>query len=342
MNELYCDSDFRSLPVKQLKSAVTALESYLTTILDEQVQLPEGLGNISSAAGDLSYAVSLTRNLAAAHVVFAGASELSFIAATGDEQLLLGSVKRCATEAASRAPWWESLDTVPVEPPSRIPSFLELALLLAGHVEFSQNISWESKGRDAQLEAAHFRGLAEEQAGTIHRLQAQLNRNDSPSRAPSDTAWTAAAQFWDQEESLDAIPAWSAQNAGRITLTSRAFAGAKKSLYATPGHIYRALDFLAGPYREYRTGARTKADMETALQATGCQLAGSSGTSVAGTQGEAYFVRLNGKRQRLDLHLRRGGGRDERYCMRIYFFWDDESRQAVVGWLPSHLDNSLT
>ena len=50
----------------------------------------------------------------------------------------------------------------------------------------------------------------------------------------------------------------------------------------------------------------------------------------------------NGEKRTLEWHLEKGGGRDERYFLRIYFFWDEESEQVVVGWIPSHLPNSLT
>jgi len=48
------------------------------------------------------------------------------------------------------------------------------------------------------------------------------------------------------------------------------------------------------------------------------------------------------KTKLLNLHLRKGTTKDDRYCLAIYFFWDDEKRRVVVGWLPSHLDNRLT
>lgn len=51
---------------------------------------------------------------------------------------------------------------------------------------------------------------------------------------------------------------------------------------------------------------------------------------------------VRGRRRMFDLHLAKGGGRDERYCLRIYFFWSAEDRKVVVGWLPSHLSNSLS
>ena len=42
------------------------------------------------------------------------------------------------------------------------------------------------------------------------------------------------------------------------------------------------------------------------------------------------------------MHIRKGRDHDARHCLAIYFFWDEETRQVVVGWLPSHLDNRLT
>jgi hypothetical protein len=81
--------------------------------------------------------------------------------------------------------------------------------------------------------------------------------------------------------------------------------------------------------------------LNKALAETGCGLRGSAGMSVAGAEGDSYFVNWSGRRRFLDLHITRGGGRDQRYCMRIYFFWDADSQKVVVGHLPSHLNNSL-
>ena len=43
------------------------------------------------------------------------------------------------------------------------------------------------------------------------------------------------------------------------------------------------------------------------------------------------------------MHLKSGGNtRDPTRCLRIYFFWDDDEQQVVVGSLPGHLENRLT
>jgi hypothetical protein len=44
----------------------------------------------------------------------------------------------------------------------------------------------------------------------------------------------------------------------------------------------------------------------------------------------------------LDVHLKKGTSRESRHCLRIYFFWDEDSDQVVVGHLPDHLTNDLT
>jgi hypothetical protein len=50
-----------------------------------------------------------------------------------------------------------------------------------------------------------------------------------------------------------------------------------------------------------------------------------------------------GDKQLLALHFKNGGNtRDPERCLRIYYFWDDESQQVVVGSLPGHLDTRAT
>ena len=56
----------------------------------------------------------------------------------------------------------------------------------------------------------------------------------------------------------------------------------------------------------------------------------------------AYFIRLGGRRRFLDQHLGKGSARDPRYCMRIYFCWDEDTNRVVIGHMPSHLPTSYT
>ena len=55
-----------------------------------------------------------------------------------------------------------------------------------------------------------------------------------------------------------------------------------------------------------------------------------------------YYVNFGGQRRALQLHLKKGVSREPRNCLRIYFFWDDDADQVVVGHLPGHLTTATT
>lgn len=151
-----------------------------------------------------------------------------------------------------------------------------------------------------------------------------------------ETAQDAVFDRWEQ------LPEWCVENADRIVVLPRALSGVKKALYEEPKVAFAALEFLAGPYREHKLGRLGPTELQSELERTGLRFAGSVGSSVAGEHKDDYFVSYRGRRRFLEHHLAKGGGRDERYCFRLYFFWDSGVGKAVVGWLPSHLDNSLT
>lgn len=149
-------------------------------------------------------------------------------------------------------------------------------------------------------------------------------------------------------ESLDELESWAQQNLrGKILLHSRALNGAKKSRYADPLLIYRSLLFLGNEYRELRINGSVgnAADRcRTKLLELGLELTNSVTPARAGEQGEDYYVDYPslGEVEFLKHHLKKGASRDERRCLRVYFFWDEIERLVVVGWLPSHLGTRLS
>ena len=50
----------------------------------------------------------------------------------------------------------------------------------------------------------------------------------------------------------------------------------------------------------------------------------------------------DGTRRLLDWHLKGSNTRDPRYCLRVYYFFDEAKYLPVVGWLPSHLRTRVT
>lgn len=53
--------------------------------------------------------------------------------------------------------------------------------------------------------------------------------------------------------------------------------------------------------------------------------------------GDAYDTFWKGRRWNVDWHIKNGGNtRNPKKCLRIYYFWQDETQQTVIDHLPSH------
>ena len=145
----------------------------------------------------------------------------------------------------------------------------------------------------------------------------------------------------------DDMPDWvEDQLAGRLVFHPRAVQCVKKARYEDVPLVYQCLLLLAGPYRNMRLGHDgAKKAWDEGLARFELRFDKSISKERAGEQGETYFVRYplgSNQRQFLELHLRKGTTKDDRYCMGIYFFFDEDSSQVVVGSLPSHLDTRAT
>ncbi len=133
---------------------------------------------------------------------------------------------------------------------------------------------------------------------------------------------------------------------GRVVLHSRALRGIKDAVYQDVSLVYKGLLLLANEYRNQclgRDGANEK--FKSKCDEFGLRFARSISKERAGEQGDEYFVRFptsSSQKQFLEWHLRKGSTKDDRLCLGIYFFWDDNTQQIVVGWLPSHLSIRMT
>lgn len=265
-----------------------------------------------------------------------------------------------------------ALGLCPEPTTSQLPGFVELSAVLASQgLVATASADYREEAVRLRQELTGLQQLLDEQEDELQGLRAQSRElrealrwtrsntetNVKPNaEQPQDASPVAQTALSDEQDAGDAaaatlrypdslaqLPAWAEVNlAGRVHIMPRALNAAKKSLYLHPQRAYAALELLAGVYRDSRRGTASAAELEQALASQGLRLAGSVAPSIAGEQGQAYFVSWAGRRRFLDLHLVRGGGRDERYCLRIYFFWDADTQQVIVGWLPSHLANSLS
>ena len=158
-------------------------------------------------------------------------------------------------------------------------------------------------------------------------------------------AESGSNQDEDIPEGLDDVQSWCERHLGaNVFMLNKAYRGLKSSQLEDIALIYKSFLLLRDFYVPTRRvgGVEQKRAFDDACRELGVEEAESISRSRAGEEGDTYFVNYGGKRMLLDRHLRKGDARDSRYCFRLYFFWDDDEEQVVVGWLPSHLDTRST
>lgn len=145
--------------------------------------------------------------------------------------------------------------------------------------------------------------------------------------------------------SFDELEEWANKYlSGSVVVLNRAYRAAKKSTFENPELAYETLLILKNHYVPMRRqGGREMRDgYHRALREHGLEEAPTFSAERAGEYGDEYFVPYGGRRRELDHHIKGSNARDERRGFRLYFFWDEESQQVVVGWLPSHLTNRVS
>jgi hypothetical protein len=148
----------------------------------------------------------------------------------------------------------------------------------------------------------------------------------------------------------DIAPWVERELAGRLILHARAVRGLKTANYEDVGLVVQGLKALAYEYRDMRsadpeTAQAKRTALEARLNALGLDRAGAISNERASQFADEYFVEYvigQKSRQQLEEHLTKGNSREERHCLRIYFFWDPVQKIVVVGSLPGHLRNRLS
>jgi hypothetical protein len=182
---------------------------------------------------------------------------------------------------------------------------------------------------DTQRRAEEARGEVFRLNLRIRTMEEQLNAKPGPKAA------------LEVPSTFDGLKEWADRHlAGSVVIANRALRGAKESEYEDPSLAYRALLALRDHYVPMRRvgGDELSTAYAYALRELGVEDERSISESRLGEQGEDYVIQYNGKKRELERHLRKGNSREPRHCFRLYFFWDNEGEQAVVGWLTSHLE----
>lgn len=132
----------------------------------------------------------------------------------------------------------------------------------------------------------------------------------------------------------------------KLIILPRAERSLDKAEYRSPELVYQALLLLAFEYRNSRLGESDDKPFKEKCTALGLECRGAITKSRAGgIAGDTYYVNYPAgtpKRELLKFQLQKGVSRNKRYCLRIYFFWDETAKLVVVGDLPGHLTNRVS
>ena len=206
----------------------------------------------------------------------------------------------------------------------------ELDDVNAEHAEFLSLADAELKGVATERDEARTE---------IHALRARL------------TEMINALQAREQQpvipipDNFDDLADWANQYLGNgVELLPRAVNAAKKSVFDDPSLAYQALLLMRNTYVPMRRDGSPglKERWETGLRQLGLECTATHAGARAGEFPSEYFVTYDGRRTEIDMHMKGSNSRDPRYCFRLYFFWCDEKKRAVVASLPSHLESRLT
>ncbi len=119
---------------------------------------------------------------------------------------------------------------------------------------------------------------------------------------------------------------------GRVAILGAARKEIKSAKFERVSLAAECVIWLANDYRENRlhgSGDRPKIDMD--------------GVHNARCGSDEFKVDWQGKKYKVDWHVKTGGNtRDPLRCLRIYYFWHEESQQVVIASMPAHRRTDAT
>jgi hypothetical protein len=177
--------------------------------------------------------------------------------------------------------------------------------------------------KKAEEERDQYRAQLFSLRGLIERLENQLGESRPAIQYPT---------------TFESIDDWVLNNfPGRLVLLNRAARAARKSPFNDPCLVYKCLERLAKQYVDAR---RNGGNVDNLFADLGVHIERTGDPEHLKQWKNEYFVSQRGKSIFLEWHLKRGSDKNDITTMRIYFFYDEDDEQVVVGYLPGHLTNS--
>lgn len=202
---------------------------------------------------------------------------------------------------------------------------------------------WQTQALESDAEARAYeednRQLRAQNLTLAHEVR-ELRKARGETTIPEPTTYTD-------------IPHWvDAYFADRIVLHSRAIRALKEAVFQNINLVCESIKLLAEAYwamcSNHDPAQREKLSSawDSGVKRLGLEYNSHALTSNRlGEFRSDYTINYrigNSTQQILGPHLKYGSTKDDRYCMRIYFFWDDDRQLVVIGSLPAHLETRIT
>ncbi|WP_417548566.1 hypothetical protein [Marinobacter segnicrescens] len=221
---------------------------------------------------------------------------------------------RAEDQTSRSAPDAEVLETAQLLVESLEKQVVEKEIEIDGYIEMS--------------EAAEARALTAEQENRallfkVRQLKDALAKGgETPTlEPPSPLEWGDFLDWLDQT-----YP-------DRVLLTPAARRMAKNPEYENVELVARAITWLATDQHDIRVnggGSLREVEVESGIRNAACG-------------GDTYQTDWKGRRYDVDWHIKNGGNvRDPKRCLRIYYFWEQETQQTIIDYLPAHRKTGMT
>lgn len=172
----------------------------------------------------------------------------------------------------------------------------------------------------------HAQSLEQQLRGAQFRIQQLLDQIKARGDEPD-----AGIQL---PESWDGFADWCDEVlSGRVALSGRARRETKSAEYDDPQAAARCLLWLANEYRDSRINGAS-GDLRRPVD---------EGMHNERCGADSFEFGWGSRRVTVEWHLKNGGNtREPRRCLRIYYFWDDESQMVVIATMPAHIRTGAT
>jgi hypothetical protein len=220
-----------------------------------------------------------------------------------------------------------------------------------------QRLEQEGASDSQKLEAAHARikALEADQASTDDMEKFLLDENQQASeRAEKAEEQLVSATFriqrlleqirsrgQDPDDNIQLPTSWSdfsdwcdTNLVGRAVLTAHATKSLRAAIFGDVQLAARCLMWLANEYRDRRMNGGDGSLRDYVLE---------PGIKNSPCGADEFKFLWRGQSRLVDWHIKNGGNtRDPGRCLRIYYFWSDETQEVVVADMPAHRHTGAT